>query len=74
MKKPAIVITLVTLYLLFFKVSPHIVIPDEMIIVMLILPPFIITYMVFVALKYRKSSKFRFEEKFYEGHESKRNE
>ena len=74
MKKPAIVITLATLYLLFFKVSPLIGLPDESMIAMFILAPFIVIYMVYVVLKYGKPSKFTFEEKFYEDHDYKRNE
>ncbi len=74
MKKPAIVITLATLYLLFFKVSPYMGVPDEAIIAMFILAPFIVIYMVFVVLKYGKPSKFTFEERFYEDHDYKRNE
>jgi hypothetical protein len=74
MKKPAIVITLATLYLLFFKVSPLIGLPDEAMIAMFILAPFIVIYMVYVVLKYGKPSKFTFEEKFYEDHDYKRNE
>ena len=73
MKKPAIVITLATLYLLFFKVSPHIGIPDEMIIAMFILAPFIVIYLVTVVLKYGRPSKFTFKG-FYENHDYKRNE
>ena len=74
MKKPAIVITLATLYLLFFKASPYIGLPDEAIIAMFILAPFIVIYMVYVILKYGRPSKFTFEERFYEDHDYKRNE
>lgn len=49
-------------------------VPDEAIIAMFILAPFIVIYMVFVVLKYGKPSKFTFEERFYEDHDYKRNE
>ena len=73
MKKPAVIITLATLYLLFFKASPHIGIPDEGIIAMFILSPFIVIYMAYVILKYGKPSKHTFEERFYEDHDYERN-
>lgn len=74
MKKPAIVITLATLYLLFFKASPYIGLPDEAIIAMFILAPFIVIYIVYVILKYGRSSKFTVEERFSEDHDYKRHE
>lgn len=74
MKRPAIVITLATLYLLFFKASPYIGLPDEAIIAMFILAPFFVIYMVYVILKYGRPSKFTFEERFYEDHDYRRNE
>ena len=74
MKKPAIVISLATLYLLFFKASSYIGLPDEAIIAMFILAPFIVIYMVYVILRYGRPSKFTFEERFYEDHDYKRNE
>ena len=74
MKRPAIVITLATLYLLFFKASPYIGLPDEAIIAMFILAPFIVIYMVYVMLKDGRPSKFTFQERFSEDHDYRRNE
>jgi len=73
MKKPAVIISLATFYLLFFKASPFIGIPDEAIIAMFILSPFIVIYMAYVILKYGKPSKHTFEERFYEDHDYERN-
>ena len=73
MKKPAIIITLSTLYLIIFQVSPYIGIPDEAIIAMFILSPFVVIYMAYVILKYGKPSKHTFEERFYEDHDYERN-
>jgi len=73
MKKPAIVIALSTLYLIIFQVSPYIGIPDEAIIAMFILSPFVVIYMAYVILKYGKPSKHTFEERFYEDHDYERN-
>lgn len=74
MKKPAIVITIATLYLLFFKASPYIGIPDGAIIGMFILSPLIVIYMAYVILKYGKPSKHTFEERFYDDYDYKRAE
>jgi hypothetical protein len=73
MKKPAVIISLATFYLLFFKASPFIGIPDEAIIAMFILSPFVVIYMAYVILRYGKPSKHTFEERFYEDHDYERN-
>ncbi len=49
-------------------------IPDEFIIAMYILSPFVMIYMVYVVLKYEKPSKLTFEERFYDDHNYKRSE
>jgi len=74
MKKPAIVITLATLYVLLFHSSPLIGIPDEFIIAMFILSPVVVIYMVYVILKYGKPSGNTFEERFYDDFDYKRTE
>lgn len=74
MKKPAIVITLATLYLIIFQLSPYIGASDEAIIAMFILSPFIVIYMAYVILKYGKPSGNTFEERFYDDFDYKRTE
>ena len=74
MKKPGIVISLAIFYLLFFQASPYIGIPDEAIIAMFMLSPFVVIYLAYVILKYGKPSKYTFEERFYEDHDYKRTE
>ena len=74
MKKPAIIILITTFYLLFFQASPYIGVPDGVIIAMFILAPFIVIYMVYVVLKFGKSSNYTFEERFYEDWDYKRDE
>ena len=71
MKRPAIIITVATLYLIFFYLSPHIGIPEEAIIAMFILSPFLVIYMAYVILRYGKPSKYTFDEKFYEDYDHK---
>lgn len=74
MKKPAIIITITTLYLFFFQLSPYFRVPDEVIIAMFIFAPFLLIYMVYVVLKFGKPSKFTFEERFYDDLDYTRND
>ena len=74
MKRPAVIIFLATLYLLFFHASPHLDVPNWVIIALFILSPIVVIYMVYVVLKYGKPSKYTFEERFYEDHDYKRTE
>jgi hypothetical protein len=66
MKKPAVVISFATLFMVFYNLSPYIGIPDEAIIAMFILSPIILIYMVYIILRFGKPSKYTFEEKFYD--------
>ena len=70
MKRPAVIIFLATLYLLFFNASPHLDVPNWVIITLFILSPIVVIYVV---LKYGKPSKYTFEERFYEDHDYERN-
>lgn len=72
MKKPSIVISLATFYLLFFQVSPYIGIPGEAIMAMFILSPVVVIYMAYVILRYGKPSGHTFEERFYDDFDFKR--
>ena len=69
MKRPAVIIFLATLYLLFFNASPHLDVPNWVIITLFILSPIVVIYVV---LKYGKPSKYTFEERFYEDHDFER--
>ena len=66
MKRSVIVITLATLYVLLFRSSPLMGIPDEFIIATFILSPIVLIYRVYVVLKDRKPWGHTFEERFYE--------
>ena len=66
MKNPGIIILLVTLYLLIFKSAPYLGIPDNIILLMFAISPFLVIYMVYVVLKFGKPSPHTFEERFYE--------
>jgi hypothetical protein len=71
MKRPAVIIFLATLYLLFFNASPHLDAPNWVIITLFILSPIVVIYVV---LKYGKPSKYTFEERFYDDLDYKRDE
>ena len=71
MKRSVLVITLATLYVLLFRSSPLMGIPDEFIIAMFILSPIVLIYRVYVVLKYRNPSGHAFEERFYEDYDHK---
>ena len=73
MKKPLIIIVIATLYLVIFQSTPFIGIPDEAIIAMFIVAPFIVAYMAYVILKYGKPSGHTFEERFYGDYDHKKN-
>lgn len=66
MKKPAVIITLATLFVVIYNLSPYIGIPDEAIIAMFILSPIVLIYMAYVIIRFGKPSKHTFDEKFYD--------
>lgn len=68
-KKVPVVITLVTMFAVFYHMSPFTGIPDRAIIIMFILSPFLVLYMAYVILKYGTPSKYTFDERFYEDKE-----
>ena len=72
MKKPVIVITVATLFVILYHASPYIGIPDEVILAMFILSPIVVIYMAYVILKYGKPSQHTFEERFYDDYDYKR--
>ena len=74
MKRPAVIIFLATLYLLFFHASPILAVPNWVIIALFILSPLVVIYIVYTILKYRKPPKYTFEERFYEDLDYGRNE
>ena len=66
MKKPVVVISLATVFMLVYNLSPFIGVPDEAIIAMFILSPLVLIYMAYVILRYGKPSKYTFEDRFYD--------
>ncbi|GAO44171.1 hypothetical protein [Flavihumibacter petaseus] len=73
MKKVAITTTLVTLYLVFFQLTPFIGFSPAAISWMFIASPFLIIGMVYVILKYGKPSRYTFDERFYDDLDYERN-
>jgi hypothetical protein len=66
MKKTGIVITVVSLFALFYQLSPYIGVPDRLVIAMFLMAPVLVLYMVYVILKYGKPSGRTFDEHFYD--------
>ena len=73
MKKVPIVVTLATLYAVFFQIAPHIGVGDEAMFTMFFLSPFVVLYMAYVILKYGPPSGNTFDERFYDDWDYKRN-
>jgi hypothetical protein len=73
MKKIKIVVTIVTLYLIFFQVSPFIGISDDIIFTMFCISPCLVIYIVLVILKNGEPSKYTFDERFYDDLNYERN-
>ena len=73
MKKVPIVVTVVTLYAIFFQIAPYVGVSDKMIFLMFFLSPFMVIYMAYVILKYGTPSGNTFDERFYDDWDYKRN-
>ncbi len=73
MKKAGIVAGFVTLYAVFFNISPLLGLSEKAIFGLFALSPFLTVYMVYIVLKYGKSGNKTFDEQFYEDHPYQRN-
>lgn len=71
MKKVYTVVILVTLFAVFYNISPHIGVPDRAILFMFCIAPFLVVYMAYVILKYGTPSGQTFDERFYEDYAAK---
>jgi hypothetical protein len=66
MKKVPVVVSLVTLFAVFFNIAPYIRVPDTFMFLMFFISPFLVGYMAYVILKYGKPSGKTFDEQFYD--------
>ena len=73
MKKVTFVVTMVTLFAVFYQVAPHIGIAERYTYFMFFLSPFPVLYMGYVILKYGKPSGNTFDEQFYDDWDYRRN-
>ena len=73
MKKVRWVVGGVTLYLVFFQLTPVIGVPERIIYLLYLLAPVLVTGMVIFTLKYGKPSQYTFEDRFYEDRDYQRN-
>ena len=73
MKKVYVAICVSTLYLIVFQLSPYMGIPLWIIITMFLMAPLVVISLVLITLKYGEPSKFKFEDRFYDDWDYKRN-
>lgn len=73
MKNISVAILTATLYLVFYQLSPFIGMPDDLIITLFFLSPFVVIYLVYIVLKHGEPSAYTFDEKFYDGLDYTRN-
>lgn len=73
MKNIPVVITIVTLYAVFFQVAPFTGMSDGIIFGLFAFSPFPVIYMAYIILKFGKPSAHTFDEKFYDDHYYYRN-
>ncbi len=69
MRKVSVVVTIVSLFALFYQLSPFIGVGDDAILFMFSISPVLVVYMAYVILKYGKPSGKTFDEQFYEDYD-----
>lgn len=73
MKKAEVVVLLVTIYAVLFQAAPLLGFPEQAIIAMFVLSPFLVLYMVYMVLKFGEPSQHTFDERFYDDWDYVRN-
>jgi hypothetical protein len=73
MRTPWIIVTVVSLYALFFQLTPYIGMNEHFILILFLLAPFLLGYMAYVIIRHGKPSKHTFDERFYEDYNSEGN-
>jgi hypothetical protein len=71
MKKPAVVVTLVSLFVLIYQLSPFLGFAEHLIFRMYLLSPFLLGYMAYIIIRYGKGPSQTFEDAFYEDYPAK---
>lgn len=66
MKNLPVVITIVTLYAVFFQLAPFTGLSDGIIFGLFAFSPFPVIYLAYIMLKFGKPSAHTFDEKFYD--------
>lgn len=72
MKKVPVVITLATLYAIFFQVAIYTDMSEDIIFAMFFFSPIVVIYMAYTILRYGKPSGHTFEERFYDDWDHKK--
>ena len=73
MKNIWVIITIATIYAVFFQMSVFLNLPAGLVFTLFSGSPFLILYMTYMILKYGKPSDSTFDEKFYDDWDYKRN-
>lgn len=72
MNKVGVVVAFVTLYAVFFNLSPVLELNEKIIFGLFALSPFLVIYMVYVVLRFGKAGDKTFDEQFYDDHPYRR--
>ena len=73
MKRLQWIVLIVTLYAIFFQITPYLGISEEIIWFMFFLSPFLVIWMGYNIMKNGKPSRNTFDEYFYDDWDYKRN-
>lgn len=73
MKKVPIVVTLSTLFAVFYNIAPHINVSEQAILFMFACSPLVVIATAYVILKYGKPSVNTWDERFYDDWSYRRN-
>lgn len=73
MKNVPLIINLVTLYAILFQVSILTEVNEKIVVVLFSFSPFLVLYMAYIILKYGNPSADKFDDKFYDDWDYRRN-
>ncbi|MEP6844483.1 MAG: hypothetical protein ABI861_00700 [Panacibacter sp.] len=73
MKRVRWIVLFVSLYAIFYQLTPQLGVTDEIILIMFFISPLLVIWMGYNILKHGKSSEYTFDERFYDDWDYKRN-
>ena len=66
MKKASVIITLLTLFAVFYSIAPFVDLSDKLIFGMFLVLPFLVLYIAYFILKHGKPSGYTFNNRYYD--------